>query len=257
MIDREASIRETKENAEQYLGRTLTASEEAEIESRIDSEIVTEQQIDCVATIMFPFVVLCGILFVFQKATEFVVSVYMSYADPFVMWMVQPHTDSILNLILQIYMWIIVPPILLCFAIVLFLPILSGACMYCVSLVFGCLMNARVGVFWSILFLLGGTLLRLAALIGVFVVPLIVLKNTAARVGGVVFRSLGSVHRWIKDKVFRLTDMSLGVWFLFTHIVIPIILISLVAMFASDKVRLQHRANGNGMSTSSETSPVD
>ena len=145
MIDRDASVEATKENAQRSLGRPLTASEESAIETAIDSEVSSEQNLGCMSSLLAPFLVLCGVLWFFQKATEFAVELYMTFADPYVMWMIQPHTDSVLNMSLQIYLWIILPPILICLFAILFLPMLSGAVMFGISLLLGEIMKTGIG----------------------------------------------------------------------------------------------------------------
>ena len=242
-IDREASIAATKRKAKEKLGRELTASEEYHIKGKVDQAIGERMVLKGWMAWLIPVLICFAILLCVVQFLETAVSFYTSWVDPYIMWMIQSHTDSVLNLLLQVYMWLIGLPLALCVLVLLILPIVTAVVMVSIALCSFHFLGNAVDNYggWGVVILIFGIPLHLVLAIFVFAIPCYVLGISLLEYAGPVFGKLGQFHRFIKNKVFRLKKVPLALWFFVTHVLLPSILITLVVFYASDKSHLQHR----------------
>ena len=232
MIDIDKSAEESIKENERRLGRSLTSHEESAIKDEVNSAAVGEMG----AGAAWIFVLGMGAVWILNKTTSIVTGAYSSFVEPYWMWMIQSHTDSFLNLILQVYIWPIVGPLALCLLLVC-LPAIITAIL--IMLGTSWLMTHADGSLVGILSGLGGVI----GIIMLVICPLYVLFLSAVPMSAIVFSGYAWCHRFIKDKVFHLTRLAVGWWLLLTHLVIPAILISLVVYFAADKSHIKNGKN--------------
>jgi len=227
-FDEEKSIAATQENVERELGRSLTDGEKSSIAEKVGQNVFTTE-------LSFHFVWLvilaAGSVWLLEKFTGGISSIYIQYVEPYAIWMVSPHTDSVLNFALQSYMWILLVPLALALVAIL---IPTALATYIVLWVFGfCAGRASDNWLWGI-----PAFLMLPCIV---VVPIKAFFKTVFPAGRIVVPIYFRFYKFVKDKVLRLTKLSMGWWMLVTHVAIPCCLVILVMLFAADKVRLTRR----------------
>ena len=188
------------------------------------------------ARVAWLFVIVGGATWTLSKTTSIVDNIYPLIVEPYYLWMINPHVDSPLNLLLQVCVWLTVAPAVLCILLVC-LPAIITAILIVNGT--GWLMS-RAG--WSLqgmLFGLGGMLGSLMLV----VFPLVVFGKTVKPMTALVFTGYAICHEFVKNKIFRLGKLSLGWWMFVTHIVIPAALILLVYFFAADESHIRNGRN--------------
>lgn len=232
MIDADKSIEESVRGNERRLGRKLTDQEENAIAGEVNSAANTELGVGFAWFI----VIAAGAAWALDKAGIVAGGIYSSYVEPYWLWMIQSHTDSFFNLLLQVYLWPILVPLAISIVIV-FLPALIT--FYLIGLGFswlGCRVDGSLGG------LLSG-FASLLCLIMLVVCPISIFfysVNTTAGIALVFYRFL---HNFIKNKIFRLKHLSLFWWLFLTHLVIPAILILFVMLFAAEESHIKNGKN--------------
>ena len=232
MIDVDKSIEKSIDENERRLGRSLTSQEESAIKDRVNQEAVTEMG----AGVAWFFIIVAGAVWVLDKTTSVVGQGYSLYVEPYLLWMVQSHTDSLLNLLLQVYIWPIAAPFALCLFLVC-LPAIITAVLIMMGT--GWLMSHAEGSLLGILSGLGGML----GILMLVVVPIGVFFQTVKPMSALVFTGYAICHEFVKNKIFKLGKLSLGWWMFLTHIVIPAALILLVYFFAADESHIRNGRN--------------
>lgn len=230
-IDIDASIKATTENAERELGRSLTSQEREAVQNSVFQAWLTGKA-------FWLFLLAGGSIWALDKFTGAVGSFYTQYISPYALWMVQSHTDSVLNLVLQCYMWAFLVPLSTAITLV-FLPAILSALLvlWLISFLMGC--TDSNSVFSIILF----GLPILALIPCVIVVPIVVFGKTAGPVAKIVFSCYFGLFEFIKNKILRLKFVPFGWWMFLTHIVIPAALILLVYFFAADESHIRNGRN--------------
>ena len=231
--DEKASIEATQENAERELGRSLTEEEKSSIAENV-SQDVAKMEISS----QFVWLIVIGAIsvWILDKFTGTVSAGYTQYLEPYVIWLVSSHTDSLLNCMLQFYMWLLLVPISLTIVLI-FLP--TALVAFCFLWLFGfCVEHTASGDIGSV-FLWG--LPALAILPCIIIAPVITLGSTLGPMCHVVFPLYFRFNVFLKDKVFHLAHLTLGKWIFITHVLVPVCLIILVMLFAADKSHLTHK----------------
>ena len=244
-FDEKASIQATQENAERELGRVLTDEEKSVLSENVSQGVAKME----ISTHFVWLIVIAFIsVWILDKFTGAVSAVYVQHIEPYALWMIADHTDSILNLALQCYLWGLLVPIALAL-VAIFLP--TALATFIFLWLFGfCAKHTASGDLGSV-FLWG--LPALALLPCIILVPVITMGSTLGIMCRIVFPLYFRFHAFLKDKVLRIKKLTLGKWILVTHVLIPACLIILVMLFATDKSHLTHRTTGDA-STSIESS---
>lgn len=241
IYDEKESIKATTENVERELGRSLTSTEQQTVAEHVSQEVAKSE----ISTLFVWLIVIASVsAWILDKFTGAVSAGYTQYVEPYVLWMISSHSDSILNMILQGYMWVLIVPLAIALIAIFFITALAT---YGILWLFSfCVRHIAEGSTEAAFFWCLPTLVLLPCII---IVPFVTFAVTAGPASQIVFPLYLLFEGFVKDKIFRLKRFSLGGWLFITHILIPVCLIILVMLFAADKAHLQHRTNIQDQST--------
>ncbi len=224
-FDEKASIEKTRKNVENALGRSLTDEEKSALAETTRMEVAKYELFFQGIKVMLIVGICCWIL---DGFTGIVSTGYTRYVEPYALWMISPHSDSVLSLLLQCYMWVLLVPIGLVLSVIL----LPAALVTFAFLWFFCYCARQMSEGYGMAFFLW-TVLSIAVLPCLILAPLMTLSNTLKPMCQMVLPLYFGYCCFLKNMVFRLKQLSLGWWLFVTHIALPACLIILVVLLAA------------------------